>query len=90
MTPEQEAADLSQHARRVSEDLRALVGKMAAAGWRTDEFDVPALQLVADSLGGMAIRAGLASGDAAVVSEAIGRPGRFITADDVVRDPRQA
>ena len=75
---EQAAADLARHALRVSDDLHALVAKLAEHGWQPDGYDTSALAEVASALGGMAIRAGMMSGDAAVMAEVMGKPGHFL------------
>jgi hypothetical protein len=85
---EKAAAALARQALKVSDDLKALVATLAEMGWQPDGHDLPSLVEVANALGGMAIRAGMVSGDAAVMTEVMGRPGKFLTVDDVIADPR--
>lgn len=68
------AGELAQHAFEVAGKLRILAEHMAALGWRTDEYSVEDLELVASSLRGMALRAALGSGNEAIVSMVMGKP----------------
>lgn len=81
---EEQAGALARQAHRVSGELRALVAVMAEQGWQPDGQDLPFLLGVADAIGGMAVRAGMESGDPAVMADVLGKPGQFLTIDDVI------
>jgi hypothetical protein len=79
-SPDQQraAGELAQHAFEVAGKLRLLVEHMRSLGWRTDEYSVEDLERVADSLGGMSIRAAMSSDDANIVSMVMGKPMKRI------------
>lgn len=84
MSEREQAAALARQAQQVSDDLKALVAALAEMGWQPDGHDLPSLVKVADAIGGMAVRAGMESGDPDVMAEVLGKPGRFLTIDDVI------
>ncbi|MGN9788626.1 hypothetical protein ACTMTF_45005 [Nonomuraea sp. ZG12] len=79
-SPDQQraAGELAQHAFETAGKLRLLAGHMHSLGWRTDEYSVEDLERVADSLGGMSIRAAMSSDDAGIVSMVMGKPMKRI------------
>ncbi|MEV4116831.1 hypothetical protein [Nonomuraea sp. NPDC049695] len=70
--------ELAQHAFETAGKLRLLAEHMRAMGWRTDEYAAEDLERVADSLGGMSIRAAMSSDNADIVSMVMGKPMKRI------------
>lgn len=83
-----ELAALASGTHATAGALSALADRMETAGWRTDEYSVPDLRAVANSLHGMSIRVALTSGDAEVLQAVTGRPWKEITFPMVDLDPQ--
>lgn len=79
--------ELAQHAFETAGKLRLLAEHMRGLGWRTDEYTVQDLERVADSLGGMSIRAAMSSDNAAIVSMVMGKPMKRLDTDTFLRKP---
>jgi hypothetical protein len=79
-TPDQQraAGELARHAFETLGKLRLLAEHMRSLGWRTDEYSVEDLERIADSLGGMSIRAAMSSDNADIVSMVMGKPMKRI------------
>lgn len=82
-TPDRQraAGELARHAFETAGKLRLLPEHMRSLGWRTDDYSVEDLERVADSLGGMSIRAAMSSDDADIVSTVMGKPMKRIASN---------